>query len=84
MGLSPRHVPKYLGMKLAKVREKLGIKTYEEMIARLDIKEIKLHRSTIMRYEKGKLEPPSIVLLKYAQLAKITVEDLVDDGRELP
>jgi transcriptional regulator with XRE-family HTH domain len=84
MGLSPRYVPKYLGTKLAKVREKLGIETYEEMIARLDVKEVKLHRASIMRFEKGKLEPPSIVLLKYAKLAGITIDDLVDDTRELP
>lgn len=84
MGRAPRHVPKYLGAKLVKIREGLGVQTFEEMITRLDIDEVKLNRSTILKYETGKLEPPSIVLLKYARLARVTMEDLVDDLRELP
>lgn len=84
MGRSPRYIPKNLGVKLAKIRERLGIHTYEEMIARLGVKEVKLYRANIQRYEKGKLEPPSIVLLKYAKLAGITIDDLVDDSIELP
>lgn len=84
MGRSSRHVPKFLGYKLTKIREKLGVKTYEEMIARLNVSEVKLYRANISRYESGKLEPPSIVLLRYARLAGIAVEVLIDDALELP
>jgi transcriptional regulator with XRE-family HTH domain len=83
MGRAPRYVPKYLGTKLAKIRERLGVKTYEEMIARLNVPEVKLYRANILRYESGKLEPPSIVLLSYARLARVTIEELVDDELEI-
>lgn len=83
MGRSPRYIPRYLGTKLAKIRERLGIETYEEMIARLNVSEVKLHRANILRYERGQLEPPSIVLLSYARLAGVTVEELIDDSMEL-
>jgi transcriptional regulator with XRE-family HTH domain len=83
MGKAPRYVPKYLGTKLAKIRERLGVKTYEEMIARLDVPQLRLYRASILRYETGKLEPPSIVLLAYARLAGVTIEQLVDDELEI-
>ncbi len=83
MGRAPRYIPKHLGAKLALVRERLGIGTYEEMVNRLDVTEVRLHRATILKYEHGTLEPPSIVLLKYAKLAGTTIDDLVDDSRDL-
>ena len=84
MGRAPRYIPKYLGEKLAKVRKGHGIETYDEMIARLEVKEVKLHRATVLKYEQGKLEPPSIVLLRYAKLDGATIDDLVDDTKDLP
>lgn len=84
MGQSPRYVPEHLGAKLKAIREGLGIQTYGEMILRLDVQEVKLHRASILRFEAGKLEPPSIVLLKYAKLAGVTIDDLVDDTVKLP
>jgi transcriptional regulator with XRE-family HTH domain len=84
MGRSPRYIPKHLGRKLFEIRRRLEIETYDEMLQRLNVQEVKLHRATILRYEAGKLEPPSIVLLKYARLAGIMVDDLIDDAKELP
>ena len=78
-----RQTPKYLGKKLKHVRENLGIKTYDEMIKRLNLEEASLYRASIHRYENGEREPSLIVLLRYSQLAGITINDLVDDTVEL-
>jgi hypothetical protein len=37
-------------------------------------------RSIISAYELGKREPTLLDLLKYARLAKVSVEVLIDDG----
>jgi transcriptional regulator with XRE-family HTH domain len=79
MGRATRHIPAHLGEKLALVRESLNVRTFEEMVARLDIKEVNLYRSTIHEYEKGKREPQLVVLLRYSELGGVTMNDLVDD-----
>ena len=53
------------------------------MIDRLDCPEIRLYPSSIYLFEQGEREPLLIVLLKYAQLAKIPLERLVDDDLDL-
>jgi transcriptional regulator with XRE-family HTH domain len=83
MATTRRQIPQHLGKKLKQVREHLGIKTYDEMIARLNIENASLHRASILRFENGEREPSLIVLLKYSQLAGITINDLVDDAVEL-
>jgi transcriptional regulator with XRE-family HTH domain len=84
MGRSPKLKPKNLGKKLAAIRKGLEIETYEEMIAKLDCPKAKLHPSGIFHYERGNREPSLIVLLKYAQLAGISTDDLIDDSVKLP
>jgi transcriptional regulator with XRE-family HTH domain len=79
-----KHTPEHLGRKLAEIRMKLGIETYEKMIARLNVKEIPLHRASIYKYEQSLREPPLIVLLRYAQLAGVPMDKLVDDSQNLP
>jgi transcriptional regulator with XRE-family HTH domain len=79
MGRATRHTPRFLGKKLELIRTELGITTYEEMVLRLNIKEVPLYRSTIYEYEKGKREPPLVVLLRYSRLAGLSVESLIDD-----
>jgi DNA-binding XRE family transcriptional regulator len=83
VGRIPRHTPKFLGKKLAEIRQSLGINTLDGMAKRIDIEEINLYRSTIHDYENGKREPPLIVLLRYSELSGITINDLVDDRIEL-
>lgn len=83
MGRASRHTPKRLGEKLHLVRKKLGIETFEEMAARLAVKEINLYRSTILEYESGEREPPLIVLLRYSELSNISINELVDDRVDL-
>jgi transcriptional regulator with XRE-family HTH domain len=78
MGRSYRSRPKKLGAKLKLIRTRLGI-TQPEMIEMLAVKDEPLRAASISGYEKGKREPPLIVLLRYAQIAGVTMETLVDD-----
>lgn len=84
MGRASRHTPRLLGKKLELIRKGLGINTFEEMATRLDMKEVNLYRSTIYEYENNKREPPLIVLLRYARIAGVSVETLIDDELDLP
>lgn len=82
MGRSYRERPKQLGRKLALIRTRLGM-TQPELIKALGVKGEPLYPSSISLYEAGKREPPLLVLLKYARLADVTMEQLVDDKMRL-
>lgn len=69
--------------KLHAIRNSLGL-TQEEMIRRLNCKRIPLYPASISEYEKGKREPPLLVLLQYARVAGVPMEALVDDDLDLP
>lgn len=84
MGRSARFIPKHLGEKLKQIRLKLGIETYDEMIRKLDCPEMPLHPSGIYLFEAGEREPTLNVLLKYARLAGVSIDVLVDDKLSLP
>lgn len=83
MGRRERIKPERLAEKLKAIRESLDL-TAEQLIEDLDCPKIPLHRASITEYEKGRREPPSLVLLAYARLAKIPMEILVDDELDLP
>lgn len=83
MGRASRVKPKHLAEKLTTIRNKLGL-THEELIKKLDLPNIPLYRASISQYESGKIEPPLPVLLKYARLANIFVDVLIDDDVDLP
>lgn len=83
MGRRERTKPQRMGEKLRVIREALEL-TAEEMIERLNYPEIPLHRASITEYEKGRREPPSLILLQYARAANIQVEILIDDKLDLP
>lgn len=83
MGKASRAKPEKLAVKLASVRRQLGL-THEELINKLDSPNIPLYRASISQYESGKAEPPLPILLKYARLANIYVEVLIDDNISLP
>jgi transcriptional regulator with XRE-family HTH domain len=82
MGRSYRSRPKKLGAKLKLIRTRLGI-TQAEMIKELNVRSEPLRPTNISAYERGKREPPLLVLLKYARLAGVTMEQLVDDKMKL-
>jgi len=82
MGRAKKVTPKFLAKKLETIRKDLGI-TYEELIIKLDCPEVPLYRASISQYESGKIEPPLPVLLKYARLANISTDFLIDDDIEI-
>jgi hypothetical protein len=46
--------------------------------------EVDLTQNRISEYETGRGEPPLPILLRYARLAGICVERLIDDELDLP
>ena len=54
------------------------------MIVALNCPDIPLYQSGIHEYEKGTREPPLPVLLRYARLANVYLDVLVDDELDLP
>ena len=80
MGTRPRHKPEHLTEKLLAIRQELEA-SQSEMSALLG------HYITPARVsecERGIREPNLMVLLSYARLARVEVEVLIDDKKELP
>ena len=82
MGRTARPKPHRLGEKLLKIRNSLGL-SQDQMLERLDLAKW-LYRSAVSGYELGTREPPLPVLLKYAEIAGVWVDVLIDDELELP
>ena len=80
MGRTRRNRPKRLGRKLLAIRKRLGM-SQPEMCKALGLK---VHYSAVSNFELGTREPDLIVVLKYARLAKVSMENLVDDKLKLP
>lgn len=80
MARGARLKPKRLAKKLVELRTLLGL-SQNELIKELGVD---LTQNRISEYETGKGEPPLPVLLKYARLAGICMERLVDDELDLP
>jgi transcriptional regulator with XRE-family HTH domain len=53
------------------------------MLSALGMKD-KVFRSAVSGYELGTREPSLPVLLKYARLAGVSTDVLIDDGMDLP
>jgi transcriptional regulator with XRE-family HTH domain len=81
MGTRSRPKPENLASKLKQIRENLGL-SQNEIIVRLG-EEKTLVRSTVSAFERGMREPSYLVLLKYARLAGISTDVLIDDSIEL-
>jgi transcriptional regulator with XRE-family HTH domain len=82
MGRSARPRPERLAEKLLQIRQGLGL-SQNEMLAALGLEE-RVFRSAVSGYELGTREPPLPVLLKYARLAGISTDVLIDDELDLP
>ena len=82
MGRIARPKPSRLGEKLLKIRNSLGL-SQDQMLERLGLAKW-LYRSAVSGYELGTREPPLPVLLKYAEIAGVWVDVLIDDELELP
>ena len=73
--------PKNLAKKLLQIRLGLGV-SQGELVKRLGVQDL-IHYPTISKYELDKNEPPLSILLAYARLAGIPVEQIIDDELEL-
>lgn len=82
MGQSSRPRPERLSEKLLEVRSKLGL-SQNELIKRLGLSD-ELTQARISAYERAVREPPLLVLLRYAEIAGVYVDALINDALDLP
>ena len=80
MGGKARPKPKRLAEKLLQIRQALGL-SQNEMIKRLGVE---LTQNRISDYELDMGEPPLPILLRYARVAGVCVDALIDDELDLP
>ena len=72
--------PQRLAEKLLRIREALGL-SQRKMVERLGNE---LSNKNISKYERARSMPPLEVVLAYARLANVTMEQIVDDDLDLP
>jgi DNA-binding XRE family transcriptional regulator len=82
MGRAARLRSKRRAEKLRQIRIALGL-SQNELIRRMGLKDI-IYQSNMSGYELGEREPPLPILLKYAHIAGISTDYLIDDNLELP
>jgi transcriptional regulator with XRE-family HTH domain len=75
-----RKQPKRLGRKLLAIRQALGL-SQTQMAKAL---KLKVSYTVVSAFERGKQEPHLLILLRYARLARVPVETLIDDKVDLP
>ena len=73
--------PKHLAKKLLQIRRSLGV-SQGELVRQLGVQAL-IEHTTISKYELNKNEPPLAILLAYARLAGIPIEQIIDDELEL-
>lgn len=81
MGRASIDRPENLSRKLISIRESMGL-SQNGMINQLGLSE-SLTQAEISAFERGKRVPPLIVLLRYARVFGIHVNDLIDDEVDL-
>ena len=82
MGQGERPRPKRLPRKLRQIRDALGL-SQNGMVDSLGLRDT-ISRERVSAYEQGDREPPLPVLLRYARVAGIWMDVLVDDELDLP
>jgi len=75
-----RRRPKNLSRKLLAIRKKLDV-SQTEMARLLDLD---VAYTAVSGYELGTRQPDLLVLLKYARLAGVSTDVLIDDKLKLP
>lgn len=81
MGRRERERPERLGAKLLQIRKSLGL-SQSEIVRCLSLED-RLNRDDISKYERGVREPSLSVLLRYARLARVSTDTLIDDKLDL-
>jgi len=79
MGMRKRPYPRKTAKKLKQIRLRLGL-SQGEIASRLGVE----NRAQISAYENGTRDCPVVFLLKYARLARVPLETVVDDQLSLP
>lgn len=82
MGKGSRPKPERLAEKLRDIRLALGL-SQAEMHRQLGLED-DVEYTNISKYELGRNEPPLTTLLSYARIARVHLEDIVDDEFDLP
>jgi transcriptional regulator with XRE-family HTH domain len=80
MGRSRRNKPLLLSHKLLAIRKRLRM-SQTQMARALGLT---VHYSAVSNFELGTREPDLLVVLRYARLAGIPMEVIVDDQLSLP
>jgi transcriptional regulator with XRE-family HTH domain len=80
MGRVRRNKPLRLSHKLLAIRKRLAM-SQTEMARAL---ELKVHYSAVSNFELGTREPDLLIVLRYARLAGVPMETIVDDQLEIP
>ena len=82
MGRVKKWRVKRLPEKLLQIRLALNL-SQNGLIRELDLTD-KIYQSNVSGYELGEREPPLPILLRYARLAGVYLDVLVDDELDLP
>lgn len=82
MGSASRTKPARLAEKLLAIRQALNL-SQSEMLSRLRCEE-EISANHISKFELDKREPSLPVLLRYAHIAGVWIDVLVDDELDLP
>jgi transcriptional regulator with XRE-family HTH domain len=82
MGKRARRRPERLAEKLSQIRASLGL-SQSDMLKLLGAED-EIDYTAISKYELGRNEPSLIILLRYARVAGVHVENLIDDDLDLP
>jgi transcriptional regulator with XRE-family HTH domain len=80
--MAKRPVPKKLAKKLLQIRMELDL-SQAEMVKALNYKASPLRAAQISQFESGRREPPLMLLLAYARLARISTDVLIDDKQNI-
>jgi transcriptional regulator with XRE-family HTH domain len=67
--------PKRLAEKLLAIRQRLAL-SQSQLAKRINPQ---MHYGRVSEYELGKRQPPIVVLLAYARVASIPLENIIDD-----
>lgn len=82
MGRAARLRVNRLGEKLLDIRRSLGL-SQNELIRRMGLEDV-IYQSSVSGYESGEREPPLPILLQYARVAGLCLDQLIDDDLDLP
>ncbi len=82
MNSDPREKTSHLADKLRRIRDALGL-SQTQLLRLLELTAY-YHHTRISLWERGYREPPIKVLLRYARVAGISTDVLIDDDLELP